>query len=315
MIVTGYDPADVVALDASESIDHPVLGAVHRLRRGGETIAVMSAIDLDRPTRIPAIDRPAALPPGTGSMLLNEIAIRARDAGVRALRYDGPYPTAALWASLAQCFRTDADEEAFTNATAARWAGLDRRPIPIDFAPAPFARRSPAPGVHVQVRDGLDRAIVLGAAYDRGRGVRRLVPQPDGALAAEVWFGDRPYARVATFDADGALLSRTPLPAADGPPTGQTLPPAFVAALASLVADLVPAPLADGVADALAAPVIAWGDAGPHAAIDRGDRILLHTALWNALAPLARERIVLALAEALAPIATARVARALTDAG
>ena len=40
---------------------------------------------------------PARLPLGAGGAVLNVIALLARHAGIAALRYAGPYPTAALW--------------------------------------------------------------------------------------------------------------------------------------------------------------------------------------------------------------------------
>jgi len=74
---------------------HPPLGAAHTV---GET--AMTALDWARPAEIPAIAAPGRLPLGAGAAILNTIALLARDAGVTALRYAGPYPTAALWRSL-----------------------------------------------------------------------------------------------------------------------------------------------------------------------------------------------------------------------
>ncbi|HEX8114928.1 MAG TPA: hypothetical protein VF516_44665, partial [Kofleriaceae bacterium] len=88
---------------------HRLLGAAHAV---GDT--AMTALDWARPTEIPAIAAPGRLPLGAGAAILNTIALLARDAGVAALRYAGPYPTAALWRSLARSFRCDADEAAFT---------------------------------------------------------------------------------------------------------------------------------------------------------------------------------------------------------
>lgn len=305
--------------DATLEVDgaigaHAVLGPVHALRLGGAAIATMSAVDWRRPSAIPAIDRPAALPPGTGLLLLDVIAQLALDARVPALRYAGPYPTDALWASLAQCFRTGGRVAGFVADAATRWTGLDRSPIAIDFAPAPFERIAVAPGIFAQLRGELDRVVIDGAGYQRDLGVRRLVAEPDGC-AAELWFGDRCYATVARFTADGALRTRVPLPPPVGEPVGQVLPAALVDALGTLIVDLVPAPLVEPALAALRATPIEWGDAGAAAAIDRGDRIVLHAGLWHALAPLGRSRLVLALAEALAPIAAARAVAQLSARG
>jgi len=307
LVVAGYGAASPSLELDGEPHDHAVLGAVQALRSGGVAIAAMSAWQVDR---IPAIDRPAALPAGTGTMLLATIARLAQAAGVAALRYAGPYPTDALWGSLAQCFRTDATAADFTADAATRWAGLDRAPIAIDFAPAPFERVGAGAGVFAQLRDRLERVVVDGAAYDRGAGVRRLSGDGEAAL----WFGDQRYAAVARFAPDGSLVERTPLPTVTGAPVGQAVPPALVDALASLVVELVPAPLAALVPGALTATPIVWGDAGPAAAIDRRTQIVLHAALWHALAPHGLSRLALALAEALAPIAAARAVASLSAA-
>ena len=146
-----------------------------------------------------------------------------------------------------------------------------------------------------------------GVAFDRGAGVRRLVPV-DGGWAAALWFGDRAWGELGRFADDGAVRARTSLPPADAAPAGQVLPPALVAALQGLIADALPAPLTPA---ALAQVPIVWGDAGPAAAADRGDRIVLHVGLWHHLAPHGLARVALALAEALTPIATTRAAAAL----
>lgn len=312
LTVAGYRAALVV--DGARA-DHPLLGPVHALTTvDGTALAAMSALDWARPAAIPAIDRPGALPAGTGTLLLAVIARLALAAGVTALRYAGPYPTDALWASLAQAFRASGHAADFTAAAATRWTGADRSPIAIDFAPAPFERLACAPGVFVQLRDGLERAVVDGAVYQPGAGVRRLIATDGGGAEAALWFGDRRHATVATFAADGALRERAPLPPVTGAPCGQRLPPPLVEALAALVADLVPAPLAEAAAAALGATAIEWGDAGAAAAIDRGDLIVLHAALWWTLAPAGLARVAAALAEALAPIAAARAVAALSAA-
>ncbi len=288
--------------------DHPVLGAVQTLRVDGAVVAYASAIDWRAPTAIPAIDRPAALPPGTGTMLLDQLARCASAAGVAALRYAGPYPTAALWASLGHSFRTDGREADFTADATARWGGGALPAIAIDFAPAPHERIAVAPGVVVQLRDGVERAMIDGATFDRHGGVRRLVPRDDG-WAAVLWLGDRAWGTRARLGVDGALIDRTPLPPAIGEPAGQVVPPALAAALRDLVDDALPTPLTSA---AIAHLPIVWGDPGLTAAADRGDHLLLHVGLWQHLAPHGLARVALAIAEALTPLAAVRAITALT---
>src|SRR4029077_6637607 len=96
----------------------------------------MSAIDWDRPTRIPTIAEPGRLPPGTGSALLNELARRA----TQPLRYAGPYPTPALYRALQRSLRASAGEAEFTADVVGRALRLADDEIPVDFAPAPHER-------------------------------------------------------------------------------------------------------------------------------------------------------------------------------
>src|SRR5689334_10654800 len=110
-------------------ITHRLLGMAHAV--GG---TAMSALDWARPTEIPAIAEPARLPLGSGSAILNTIAMLAQRAGVASLRYAGPYPTAALWATLARSFRSTGSEAAFTAGALDRALRVARDPIAIDFA-------------------------------------------------------------------------------------------------------------------------------------------------------------------------------------
>jgi hypothetical protein len=94
-----------------ELFDHPLLGRCHR---AGTT--ALTALDWARPTEIPTLADPGALPPGSGGAILNTIALLAERAGVAALRYAGPYPTPALWRTLARSFRCTATEAEFSAA-------------------------------------------------------------------------------------------------------------------------------------------------------------------------------------------------------
>src|SRR5690606_7918133 len=119
-------------------VEHPLLGDAHLILHAGEPITAMSAIDWDRPTQNPTPAEPRALPRGSGTMVVNEIALRAERAGVGALRYAGPYPTPALCATLRRSFRTNASEAAFTSDVLGRAMRLARDEVPVDFVPAPF---------------------------------------------------------------------------------------------------------------------------------------------------------------------------------
>jgi hypothetical protein len=269
----------------------------------------MSAIDWARPTEIPAIAEPGRLPPGAGGAILNTIAVLARRAGVPALRYAGPYPTAALWRSLARSFRTTGDEAGFTAGALDRALRVARDPIAIDFIPAPHERIAIAGGT-VELRDTVERAVIDGVSYEPGGSPARLVELDAARFACEVWFGDASYARVATLGADGTLLDGPhPVPPCASPVIGRAFPPPLRAAIAELVADAVPAPLADDARALCAATPLHWADLGASAARETADGFAVHAALWDRIAPLGLARLALALAEAMAPVVTAAAVR------
>jgi hypothetical protein len=325
-------------------VQHPLLGDAHAI---GDT--TMTALDWARPTEIPAILEPARLPLGAGGAVLNAIALLARDAGVAALRYAGPYPTTALWRSLARSFRCSADEAAFTAGALDRAIRVARDPIAIAsagsagarstpegsaeliaFAPAPHERIAIAGGF-VELRDGLERAVIDGTGYEPGGSPARLVGDgdvsgsPSGSPArsigdadhahwhCEIWFGDAPYARVATLAADGTLLAGPhPVPPCTSPVIGRTFPDALRIALAELVAEAVAAPLADDARALCAGGPVCWADLGARAARElpgNGAGFVVHAALWDRIAPRGLGRLALALAEALAPVVAAAVVR------
>lgn len=275
-----------------EIFDHPLLGRAQRL---GNT--AVSAIDWDAPAEIPVIAAPGQLPLGLGSKLLNELAIAAQRAGISALRYAGPYPTPALFATLLRSFRTTATEAAFTTDLIDRAMRLARDPIAIDFAPAPHERREVAGG-WLEVRDGIERAVLGGIAFEPSGSIARLLDD-----RAELWFGDQRYARVA----DLATGERWPIPAYDSPMIGKTFPPALREALAEIVSEVVPAPLAADARSRIASTEITWRDLGPRAARTVDNGLAVHAILWDRLSPHGMARVALALAEALAPVVTTMI--------
>jgi hypothetical protein len=290
----------------------PLLGDAHAIRAGDAATAI-SALDWLRPAEIPTVAAPGRLPPGAGGALLDAIAVLAARAGVPALRYAGPYPTPALWRALARAFRAAGTEAAFTADLIPRAARLARDPIPIDFAPAPCERVA-IPGGHAELRDGLERAVIDGVGYEAGGSPARLVAAPDGARA-EIWFGDAPYAHVATLGPSGEVVDGPrPVPPCESRVLGVEFPPALVHALAELVAGAVPAPLAADARAWIAARPMVWADLGARAAAARPGELCVHAALWERIGPLGLGRLALALAEAVAPVAAAAVIAAVLDA-
>jgi hypothetical protein len=276
-------------------VAHPLLGDAHVIEHAGRAITAMSALDWERPQRIPVVAEPGRLPPGAGGMLLNEIARRAREP----LRYAGPYNTPALYRALLRSFRASAGEDEFTADVLGRALRLARDEIAVDFAPAPHERVELACG-HVEMRNGVEAAVIAGTRFERDGAVARLVGD-----ACEVWFGDACYARIATLSPRGELVDGPHAPPALASQVlGAEFPAELRAALAELVADAVPAPLAADARTAVAARTIAWADLGTRAARRNDAGFEVHAALWERIAPLGLARLALAIAEALAPVVT-----------
>ena len=289
LVVTG-------ALVRGAVVDHPLLGAAHAI---APVDTAMSALDWTRPTRIPTVAEPGRLPPGTGGAIMNVLSHLARWHEVPVLRYAGPYPTPALFRALARSFHTTASEAEFTADVHARAMRLADDEIAIDFVPDPCERVA-IPGGWVELRRGLERVVHHGVTFEVGDGVARLV---DGA--AEIWFGDTRYGRVARFAPDGRLLDGPfPIPACQSPVIGRAFPDALRVAIAELVVEAVPAPLADDARDLIVARAITWADLGARSARVRAGGIELHAALWDRIAPHGLARVALAIAEALAPVVT-----------
>ena len=296
------------AVVGSAAIDHPMLGpAVPVTTPEGRPLTVMSAISWAHPAAIPAIAAPARLPPGAGGVILNVLAVLVGD---RALRYAGPYPTSALYHSLLRSFRTGATERAFTADALDRSVRGARDELPFDFHPAPHERIA-IPAGHVELRGALERVVIEGIAYSPGGSPARLVD-----ARAEVWFGDAPYAHVATLSEEGALIDGPhPLPACTSEVVGKGFPPALQEAIAELVAEAVPAPLAGAARALLATTPIRWADLGARAARREAGGFAVHAALWDRLSASGLARVALALTEALAPVVATAVVAELGDVG
>lgn len=287
------------AIVHAASLEHPVLGRVAPITtEHGAPLTVMSALDWAHPTQIPAIAEPGRLPLGAGGVILDVLARLAPGA----LRYAGPWPTSALYQSLLRSFSTAATEAEFTAGAIERALRGARDELPFAFLPAPHERVAIERG-HVELRDGLERAVIDGVGYARDGGVTRLVGD-----RAEVWFGDTRWAEVATFAADGRLLAGPhELPACTTDAVGKAFPPALREAIAELVAEAVAAPVATAARAAVIRGPIAWADLGARAARRTSDGFAVHAALWERLAPSGLARVALAIAEALVPVVTLAV--------
>lgn len=289
--------------------EHPVLGAVQVIRalpRGarddepGTVVARVTTTNWSRPGQIPAIDAPARVPAGAGSVLLNVLAIGAQVAG-QTLRYAGPYPTAALWSSLRDSFRTEATEEMFTDGALERALRGDISEVPVDFTPAPFERVLVAPRAVVHLRDGVERLYLGGLAWAPGAPARRLVRDGD-QLRATLWIGGSEWAEVATLDAGGQLLAGPrALPAVRSAVLGKGFPPALLEALIELMAEDEPPMLATAMREVVRDTPVVWGDPGADAARPIAGVLVVHAGIWERLGGGSAASLAAHLAAALTP--------------
>jgi hypothetical protein len=281
-------------------VEHPLLGDAHVIEYAGEPVTAMSVLDWERPTRIPTVAEPRKLPRGTGSMLLNEIAMRAQHAGVKALRYAGPYPTPALFGTLLRSFRTRATESEFCADVLGRAMRLARDEVPVDFTPAPFVRIPTSYG-SIDLRDGIERAVINGVLFDREGTVGSLARL--AGRQAVLAFDDVVWTRVADLADDGALVGNVQaIPKLEGDVLGKAFPRALAEQFADLVAEAVPAPLAADARKVMLERSITWADLGWRAAARAGDGIELHAGWWMYLAPHGIQAFALAVTDALATV-------------
>lgn len=256
------------------TVSHPLLGRAHVIEHAGRPITAMSEISWDRPAQIPTIAEPRALPPGSGTLLMNEIAIRAQRAGVDTLRYAGPYPTHALFASLLRSFRTTGTAEQFTANVLERAVRVARDEVPIEFAPAPFVRTTTTSGYR-DLRDGaIDRLSLANIVFDREEQTGSLAQLIDRRAVLTVGV---PIAHIAELDDHHEVIDGPhPVPAFAAAVNGSPFAQELVEALAGAATVYAAAPLADDVSAKIRASRITWGDLGWRSTRRSDDGFVVH---------------------------------------
>jgi YD repeat-containing protein len=202
-----------------------------------------AALDWRRVDRVPPLAEPARLPPGAGTAILNLLARLALEHGVTSLRYDGPYPTEALFLALLESFRY---AEVSGDPLAAFMAG------DLAWRPAPYEAAVEAGGAWVQWRDGrADKIVADGRVYYRPdwQGVRRrgahVVRDAQDTTRASLRVLDRIMEDHVILDADGAIQPRPSPPTDTAPaiPWERPLVTGLVATVAALSAPALREPL------------------------------------------------------------------------
>lgn len=222
-------------------------GAVDRLWADATPLTVCRAVAWERPDVIPPLAEPARLPPGAATAVLNLLAILARERGVEHLRYDGPYPTEALFLALLECFhpeRADGDPLARFMAGELRW-------LPAPFTPC-FDD-----DVYVQSRARIEKIVWRGRTYYREDwgGVRRWAPlrvdDAGGGVRGALWGLGGPLEEHVRLTGDGIITAVLAPPVAETPP--RPVSPAMTAGLVAIVIAMSAAPLAASLREVCAA--------------------------------------------------------------
>jgi hypothetical protein len=268
---------------------HPLFGRVDRIRTEEDEASsvVLAAVRWASPGFVPPLDRPGALPPGAGTAVLNLLARQAADARTRALRYRGPYPTAALFEALRGSFRVHGDpvEAASRFCEDVEGHALRGRmhEVPVDFEPAPHEWVFVHPRVCIQARTEIERVYVDGRPHDRDGTMCRLRDEGEDLLATLEIAGRR-WADVARVDRRGGLVEGPrSVPAVDSSLIGLELPRAVVDVLGEAISSRAPAMLQPTLRDALGTATLCFADTGAALARRTPRAIELHALLGEQL--------------------------------
>ena len=263
----GWGASDRLWLVADEPGWHP-----------RQPLSIFQSVDWRRPGAIPPLADPAGLPAGAGTTVLNLLAAAMADQGVMRARYEGPYPTEALFTALLECFRHDASPPSPLEAFLAGDT--------LDWHPDPHERHHVAADVCVHLRAGIDKVVLAGVPFyrpDWHGAIRRepRVVRADGErVICSLWALGRPLEDRLILDRSGEVLEQ-PAPRRDGRPPAP-LAPVWTAACADLIARESPPILAGPIGEALRAAALEWGDVPGDLLYLAGDRIRLSRALRDA---------------------------------
>ncbi len=251
-----------------------------------ERLTTFEGLDYARVDRIPPLAEPRRLGAGAGTALLDLLAGLLKDQGTARVRYVGPYPTEQLFTALLESFRYDASATSAGSGAPPPPGVPANLPLerflagePVDWLPAPHERHEVAPGVWAQLRHGLEKVVVDGAAFYRRQwqDVARVEPRvlrEEGERAiCSLWALGQPIEDRLVLDRSGEVLSR-PAPLADARAPAP-LPPVWRPALAALIARESAPPLAEAIAEVVAGLSLEWGPApGDLVSVD-GTRVRL----------------------------------------
>ena len=284
-----------------EARQHPVLGLCDSVIVNGRQRTFFTTVDWAEPGFIPAMDAPGTLPSGAGSAIMNLLAHLA----TKALRYKGPYPTAALFDTLGFAFQHEGEpEKALTTFTANVEALALRGELienPVRFEPAPCELLAVG-GATIVLRRGVERVLVQGRTYvNTVYGTRRLRHEGEDVVAY-VDIGGEPWVDILRCTQDGRLIGEVAaLPSFEHVLNGEPVPSAMISLVAAVVGEEAPDLLKQKIAEVADSLVWTFGDAGGENVTANEGQIQVHSLLAERLAARSPERFLRYLVEGARP--------------
>jgi hypothetical protein len=294
---------------------HPLWGRCDRVVLLGEaaTLTRVASQPFGALGQIPALERPAALPPGAGEALLNLLAALMRDQRRAEVHYRGPFPTPHLFEALCRSFTPggplpEARERFSRDALELSLRGR-LADNPVAWTPAPWQTVQPAPGLLVRLRNGPESLWIGGVPFRAAASLRkspevglsrrshdstlplhageRLWPggsEPGGEWVAGLALLGAPYREFVVLDPQGQVL-RHDLPST-APEPAAPLSPLWHECLFAWSAVQAAPPLAPGVLALRGRVILRWARLPLTLANSSGDEVWLNLALAEQFARL-----------------------------
>lgn len=238
--------------------------------RREELLSHFPAMEYQAVSAIPPLAVPQRLPPGAGTAVLNFLASLLADQGTHEVSYQGPYATEQLFTTLLESFTYHAS----ANAPLEQFMESD-----LGWAPAPHERRFLPGGIHLQLRDGVEKVVVGGKAYYRRewqsviRREHRVVRQDGNRAICSLWILGEPAEDHLVLDAAGEVVEGPAQLPEDGPV--EPLSDGWRSAILAVLAHQSAPPLRPWIDEAMALLAIDWGPVAGDLVAVGAERVVL----------------------------------------
>jgi hypothetical protein len=282
--------------------EHAVLGLCDGVVVNGRLLTLFSAVDWADPKCIPAMDAPGRLPSGAGSSILNFLAYQS----IRSLQYHGPYPTAALFDTLASSFRVQGTAahafQTFTSDVEAIALAGKLRKVPVDFQPAPFEWLDVGDAA-IYLRDGVEKITTGGCSYTLSHHSSRRLRTEGDSIVAYVDMGGEPWVDIVRCSREGRLEAGPfDVPAFEHVLNGEPVPHAMVSLIGAVIMEEAPELLKPAVQEILNQTSWSFGDTGGDTVAAREKEMKVHSLLVERLAARSPERFLKYIVEGARPL-------------